>query len=105
MTPMKTIKTGGEEKSPRRSPRFHSKTTLRRSPRLKKRRESKETNHPETRTKSQTKPTKEVRFAKSVDTRLQRSIKEKGKVVSAVLAAAVVVVALVIGLFMYKQKS
>ena len=103
MTPMKTAKTGGEEKSPRRSPRFQSKTTLRRSPRLKKRRESKETNHPR---KSQTKTIKEVRFAKSVDTRLQRSIKEKGKVVSAVLAAAaVVVVALVIGLFMYKQKS
>ncbi len=104
MTPMKT-KTGGEEKSPRRSPRFQSKTTLRRSPRLKKRRENKETNHPEIRTKSQTKP-KEVRFAKSVDTRLQRINKHwKAKVVSAAglaVAAAVWIIGLLI---MYKQKS
>ncbi len=102
MTPMKN-KTGGEEKSPRRSPRFQSKTTLRRSPRLKKRRENKETNHPR---KSQTKTIKEVRFAKSVDTRLQRFSKHwlaanKAKVVSAVAAAAVVIGLLI----MYKQKS
>ena len=102
MTPMKTP----PEKSPRRSPRFQSKASfhLRRSPRLKKRRENGETNPPETRTKSQTKPIKEVRFAKSVDTRLQRINRHwlaanKAKVG---LAAAV---AVVIGLFMYKQKS
>lgn len=104
MTPIKT-KTGGEEKSPRRSPRFQSKTTLRRSPRLKKRRENKETNPPETRTKSQTKPIKEVRFAKSVDTRLQRINRHwlaanKAKVGLAAVAAVVIGL-----LFMYKQKS
>jgi hypothetical protein len=71
---------------------------------LKKRRENEEIN-PETRTKRQTKPTKEVRFAKSVDTRLRlQRINRHWLAANATVVSTVgLLAAVAIGLFMYRN--